>query len=288
MTGSAQTKAGAPRSSWRQRLFGNKGPVIPVVRLQGVISSDLKGGRLNIAAVSPLLEKAFKFKKAPVVAIVVNSPGGSAVQSRLIAQRIRQLAQDHDKRVLVFVEDAAASGGYFIATAGDEIIADPSSLVGSIGVIMASFGFTEAIARLGIERRLYTAGKNKATLDPFLPENPEDVERIKRMELDIHDVFIDYVKTRRGSRITAPDDEVYTGEFWTAKRGLAMGLVDGLGELHATLHDRYGKNITLKDIAPKRGWLRLPNFSLAAASASAAEQILATIEDRALWSRLGL
>tara|TARA_R100000365_G_scaffold933_1_gene3413 strand:+ start:3720 stop:4583 length:864 start_codon:yes stop_codon:yes gene_type:complete len=277
----------APKRPWYKRIFGSGGPVIPVVRLQGVISQELKPGRLNIASVAPLLEKAFKFKKAPVIAIIVNSPGGSAVQSRLIAQRIRQLADQHEKKVLVFVEDAAASGGYFIATAGDEIIADPSSLVGSIGVIMASFGFVDAIARLGIDRRLYTAGKNKSTLDPFLPEKPEDIERIKQMELDIHDVFIDYVKSRRASKITLPDDEIYTGEFWTAKRGLGMGLVDGLGDLHGTLRERFGKDVTIKSIAPKRGLLQLPNFGLSARGDIAGD-VIAKIEDREIWSRLGL
>lgn len=287
MTAFADGQTDAPKRPWYRKIFGTGGPVVPVVRLQGVISQELKSGRLNIASVAPLLEKAFKVKKAPVVAIIVNSPGGSAVQSRLIAQRIRQLADEHEKKVLVFVEDAAASGGYFIASAGDEIIADPSSLVGSIGVIMASFGFVEAIARLGIDRRLYTAGKNKSTLDPFLPEKPEDVARIKQMELDIHEVFIDYVKSRRGGKIKLADEEVYTGEFWTAKRGLEMGLVDGLGDLHGTLRERFGKDVTIKAIAPKKGLLQLPRFGLSA-SGDIAGDVMAKIEDRQAWSRLGL
>lgn len=287
MTAFPTGQSEAPKRPWFKRIFGTGGPVVPVVRLQGVIAQDPKPGRLNINAVAPLLEKAFKVKKAPVVAIVVNSPGGSAVQSRLIAQRIRQLAEEHDKKVLVFVEDAAASGGYFIASAGDEIIADPSSLVGSIGVIMASFGFVDAIARLGVERRLYTAGQNKSTLDPFLPEKPDDVARIKQMELDIHEVFIDYVKSRRADKITLPDDAVYTGEFWTAKRGLEMGLVDGLGDLYSTLRERFGKSVSLKMIAPKKGLLQLPNFGLSA-SGDLAGDVMAKIEDRHIWSRLGL
>lgn len=287
MTAFADGQTDAPKRPWYRKIFGAGGPVVPVVRLQGVISQELKPGRLNIDSVAPLLEKAFKVKKAPVVAIIVNSPGGSAVQSRLIAQRIRQLADEHEKKVLVFVEDAAASGGYFIASAGDEIIADPSSLVGSIGVIMASFGFVDAIARLGIDRRLYTAGKNKSTLDPFLPEKPEDVARIKQMELDIHEVFIDYVKSRRGGKIRLADEEVYTGEFWTAKRGLEMGLVDGLGDLHGTLRERFGKDVTIKAIAPKKGLLQLPRFGLSA-SGDIAGDVMARIEDRQSWSRLGL
>ncbi|MEO6395651.1 MAG: S49 family peptidase, partial [Devosia sp.] len=192
---------------WLTRPFRRGGITIPVVRLQGVIASDQRAGRLNIAAVAPLLKRAFEMS-GPAVALIVNSPGGSAVQSRLIAKRIRDLAAQHDKQVLAFVEDAAASGGYFIATAGDEIIADPSSIVGSIGVIFAGFGFPEALAKLGVERRVHTAGKNKSTMDPFLPEKPEDIARIKQMETDIHKVFIDWVKSRRGDLFKLPDDQL--------------------------------------------------------------------------------
>lgn len=279
-----------PSRPWYKRLLGRGAPTIPVVRLQGVISPDLKQGRLNISGVEPLLEKAFGFRNAPAVAIIVNSPGGSAVQSRLIAEHIRQLADEKNKRVLMFVEDAAASGGYFIATAGDEIIADPSSIVGSIGVIYASFGFVEAIDKLGITRRLHTAGINKSTLDPFLPEKSEDVDRIKQMELDIHEVFIDYVKRRRGAKLTAPDDKLFTGEFWTAKRGIALGLVDGLGDIHSTLKSRFGRNVKLKYIAHKRGLFQLPSFGLRAGlgGGDLAGEVMAKIEDRVFWSRLGL
>ena len=206
------------------------------------------------------------------------------MQSRLIAERIRNLARTKDKKVLVFVEDAAASGGYFIASAGDEIIADPSSIVGSIGVIFAGFGFVEAIEKLGITRRLHTAGKNKATLDPFLPEKEEDVARIKQMELDIHEVFIDYVKARRGERLKAPEDQLFTGEFWTARRGLDMGLVDGLGDIDSTLRARYGKG-SVKVIAPKRAG---PLSSGGVTGGDLAGEALARIEDRLIWSRLGL
>lgn len=266
-----------------RRLFGKGAPIIPVVRLQGVIASDPKPGRLNIAAVAPLLKRAFAFKTAPAIAIIVNSPGGSPVQSRLIAKRIRDLADEHKKPVLVFVEDAAASGGYFIATAGDEIIADPSSIVGSIGVIMAGFGFVGAIDKLGVERRVHTSGRNKSTLDPFLPEKAEDVERVKQLETDIHRVFIDWVKMRRGSKFTRGDDELFTGEFWSGVRGLELGLVDALGDLHQTLRDRYGADIQLKLIETKRGLFTLPplGFSLSA-------DAVAALEDRTLWSRIGL
>jgi signal peptide peptidase SppA len=267
------------------RRLSGKGAaaVVPVVRLQGVIAADQRPGRLNIAGVGPLLKRAFAIKSAPAVAIIVNSPGGSPVQSRLIAKYIRDLAREHDKRVLVFVEDAAASGGYFIATAGDEIIADPSSIVGSIGVIMAGFGFVGAIEKLGVERRVHTAGRNKSTLDPFLPEKPEDVERIKALELDIHQTFIDWVKMRRGDKLKAGDDTLFTGEFWSGTRGLDLGLIDALGDLHDVLTARFGKDVQLKRIEPKRSLISLPSlgFSLATGAGAA-------IEDRAHWSRLGL
>jgi signal peptide peptidase SppA len=265
------------------RLFGKGAPIVPVVRLQGVIASDTRPGRLNIAGVAPLLKRAFAIKSAPAVAIVVNSPGGSPVQSRLIAKRIRDLATEHNKPVLVFVEDAAASGGYFIATAGDEIIADPSSIVGSVGVIMAGFGFVEAIAKLGVERRVHTAGRNKSTLDPFLPEKAEDVDRIKTLELDIHQVFIDWVKTRRAGKLKAPDDTLFTGEFWSGVRGLDLGLVDSIGDLHQVLRDRFGAEVILKLIEPKRSMFALPNLGFSLANDAAA-----ALEDRAVWARVGL
>ena len=272
---------------WLGRLFGRGGPVIPVVRLHGVIAAEQRPGRLNIAGVGPLLKRAFAMKSAPCVAIVVNSPGGSAVQSRLISKRIRDLAVENGKPVLVFVEDAAASGGYFIATAGDEIIADPSSIVGSIGVIFAGFGFVEAIDKLGIERRVHTAGKNKSTLDPFLPEKPEDVGRIKVLESDIHNVFIDWVKMRRGDRLKGSDDELFTGEFWSGVRGLGLGLVDGIGDLRETLRSRYGDHVRLKPIEPKRPLFALPSLGFPARAGLGAD-LLSALEDRALWSRFGL
>jgi signal peptide peptidase SppA len=224
------------------------------------------------------------------VAVVVNSPGGSPVQSRLIAKRMRDLADEHGKPVIVFVEDAAASGGYFIATGGDEIIADPSSIVGSIGVIFAGFGFVEAIGKLGIERRVHTAGKNKSTLDPFLPEKKEDVDRIKTLELDVHAVFIDWVKSRRAGKLKASDDELFTGEFWSGVRGLELGLVDGLGDLRETLRERYGEKVRLKVIEPKRPLFRLPSLGLGgrASISGMATEVIASVEDRIFWSRLGL
>jgi signal peptide peptidase SppA len=269
---------------WLARTIGRGGPVIPVVRLHGVIAADQRPGRLNIHSVAPLLKRAFAFRNAPAVAIVVNSPGGSAVQSRLISKRIRDLADENSKPVLVFIEDAAASGGYFIAVGGDEIIADPSSIVGSIGVIYAGFGFVGALDKLGIERRVHTAGRSKSTLDPFLPEKAEDVARLEDYERDIHKVFIDWVRSRRGDRLKGADDELFTGEFWTGLRGLDLGLVDRLGDLHGELRARFGDKVSLKTIEPKRGLLSLPRLALASLAGDAAS----ALEDRALWARLGL
>jgi signal peptide peptidase SppA len=274
------------RRTWLQRLLRRGKTTIPVVRLHGVIAAEQRQGRLNIATVAPLLERAFAIKSAPAIAIIVNSPGGSPVQSRLIGKRIRDLADINGKPVLVFVEDAAASGGYFIAVAGDEIIVDPSSIVGSIGVIMAGFGFVGALEKLGIERRVHTAGNNKSTLDPFLPEKQSDIDRIKQFELDIHQVFIDAVKARRGSKLKAPDDQLFTGEWWTGIRGVELGLVDALGDIHEVLQTRYGKDINLKMIAPKRPFFGIPRLGFSASGL--ATDLAATIEDRALWARLGL
>ena len=275
----------APKPNWLARLF-RRPPTIPVVRLHGVIAAEQKPGRLNIESVEPLLRRAFDMRLAPVVAIVVNSPGGSPVQSRLISNRIRQLADEKGKRVLVFVEDAAASGGYFIAVAGDEILVDPSSIVGSIGVIMAGFGFVGALEKLGVERRVHTAGRNKSTLDPFLPEKEEDIERIKRFELDIHQVFIDHVKQHRAGRLKADDDTLFTGEWWTGQRGVELGLVDAIGEMHSVLRQRYGRDVVLKPISAKRPFFALPRLGFSAGSMVG--DITTTLDDRALWARLGL
>ena len=279
------TDTPATRRNWLSRLV-RRPPVVPVVRLQGVIAAEQRPGRLNVATVEPLLAKAFAMKSAPAVAIVINSPGGSPVQSRLISKRIRDLADQHNKPVLVFVEDAAASGGYFIAVAGDEIFVDPSSIVGSIGVIMAMFGFVGAIEKLGIERRVHTAGRNKSTLDPFLPEKAEDVERIKRFELDIHEVFIDHVKAGRKGRLKADDDTLFTGEWWTGLRGVELGLVDAIGDLHAVLRERFGPEVVLRPIAPKRPFFALPRLGFSAQGV--VDDVAISLEDRAWWARLGL
>ena len=273
------------------------GPTIPVVRLHGTI---MAGGtqfrqNLSLAATAGVLEKAFSFANAPAVAISINSPGGSPVQSRLIYKRIRDLAEEKKKTVLIFVEDVAASGGYMIALAGDEIIADPSSIVGSIGVVSASFGFTELLRKVGVERRVYTAGKNKVVLDPFLPEKEEDVERLKTLQLEVHDTFIELVKQRRGTRLK-DDPDLFTGQFWTGKRGFDLGLVDGLGDMRSVLRDRFGDKTRMQLIAPPRGLLgwrfgrfaQQEGFSVSDLAATAAEGLFEAAEQRALWSRFGL
>lgn len=269
---------------------------IPVIRLHGTIMAG--GGQLrqnlSLASTAALIEKAFSFTDSPAVAISINSPGGSPVQSRLIYKRIRDLAVEKDKRVLVFVEDVAASGGYMIAIAGDEIIADPSSIVGSIGVVSASFGFPELLKKIGVERRVYTAGSNKATLDPFKEEKPEDIARLKELQLEVHETFIDMVKERRGVRL-ADDPDLFTGLFWTGKRGVALGLVDSLGDMRGFLRARYGDKVKLRLISPQRGILgrrlgfmgtRGPDVSDLAASAAGG--IADAAAERSLWARLGL
>jgi signal peptide peptidase SppA len=274
--------------SWRSSVV-----TIPVVRLHGAIMAG--GGQLrpalSLATTAGLIEKAFAFE-APAVAFSINSPGGSPVQSRLIFKRIRDLAAEKNKRVLVFVEDVAASGGYMIAVAGDEIIADPSSIVGSIGVVSASFGFPELMKKIGIERRVHTAGKNKSVLDPFKPEKKEDIDRLKALQLEVHDTFIDLVRSRRGSKLK-DDPDLFTGLFWTGTKGLELGLVDTLGDMRSVLKERYGPKTQLKLISTQRGLLsRFSPFGsrIAAAdiAASAADGLIDAAQERALWARFGL
>jgi signal peptide peptidase SppA len=279
------------------RSMRSEGVTIPVIRLQGAIFSGGNQFRpsLSLAGTAGIIEKAFAFKEAPAVAVSINSPGGSPVQSRLIYKRIRDLADEKGKQVLVFVEDIAASGGYMIALAGDEIIADPSSIVGSIGVVSASFGFQDLIKKIGVERRVHTAGQNKSVLDPFRPEKKEDVERLKALQLEVHETFIDLVRERRGKRL-ADDPDLFTGLFWSAKRGLALGLVDSLGDMRSVLKARYGDRTKLKLVTQPRGFLArrlgfLGSRQVELApeiAAGAAGGLLDVLEERALWSRFGL
>lgn len=274
------------------RRFKSTVVEIPVIRLSGAIMTGNSPLRQNLSleGVAAQLDKAFGHKNSPAVAIVINSPGGSPVQSRLIYQRIRDLAEEKHKKVYVFVEDVAASGGYMIAIAGDEIIADPSSILGSIGVVSASFGFTELIKKIGIERRVHTAGKNKAAMDPFQPENPADIEHIKALQLEIHHTFIDMVKARRGTKL-AENDDLFTGQFWTGITALQLGLIDNLGDIRSHLRKVYGEKTELKLIQSSRGLLGRKSASgimHAQMIGAAGESLIATIEEKNLWSRYGL
>jgi len=276
-----------------KRLRGDT-PIVPVVRLSGVIgfSTPLKPG-LTLAGVARALERAFAIRRARAVALSINSPGGSAVQSHLIHRRIRALAAENKREVIAFTEDVAASGGYMIACAADEIVCDASSIVGSIGVVGSSFGFARLMDKLGIERRLYTAGEHKAMLDPFLPEKPEDVERLKSVQRDIHEDFIALVKERRGARLTGPENDVFSGEFWTGRKAIELGLADGIGDLRSTLRARFGDDVVTPLVSPTRGWFgRVPPgvgaLEPALQRAGLAEEIVSALEARALWARYGL
>jgi len=279
------------------RRFRNEGVTIPVVRLQGAIMANGSQFRpaLNLASAAPVLEKAFGDKKAPAVAIAINSPGGSPVQSRLIFQRIRDLAAEKGKHVLVFVEDVAASGGYMIALAGDEIFADPTSIVGSIGVVSGGFGFPELLKKIGVERRVYTAGTNKAILDPFQPERENEIEYLKSLQLEIHQVFIDMVKARRGGKL-ADDPDLFSGLFWTGTRGRALGLVDGLSDMRTELKRRYGPKTRLELISAPKGLFGRRMPGVGGLSGGMAERIgsggVSAVADlakeKALWGRFGL
>ena len=272
---------------WLKDRF-RRGPVVPVVRLSGVIaSSGLLGNRsLSIETVAPLLRRAFDMRGAKAVALAINSPGGSPVQSALIGQRIRLLADEKKLKVVAFVEDVAASGGYWLACAADEIIVDPHSIVGSIGVISAGFGFQDLIGRIGVERRVHTSGERKSMLDPFRPEKSEDVERLARLQAEIHDGFKDWVRQRRAGKLNGDEQSLFSGEFWTGRRGAELGLVDGLGELRATLQARYGTKVRLPVIGPRRRLLS--RFGLGLSVDGIGPGTLAALEERLHWQRFGL
>ena len=287
--------SGGTTPAWRRRLgrllperFRDRPPVVPVVRLAGAIGAAAGPFRqgLSLAACAGPLEKAFSTKRARAVAIVINSPGGSAAQSHLIHRRIRALAEEKRLPVVAFVEDAAASGGYMIALAADEIVADPSSLVGSIGVISAGFGFDRLIARFGVERRVYATGERKAMLDPFQPEDPADVERLRGIQGDVQALFVDLVRTRRGAKLRETGD-LYTGAVWSGRQALGLGLVDGLGDLRTTMRARYGDKVDLRPIAAK-GLGLVARVLRRGEPGEAGLAMLSAVEERAAWARLGL
>ncbi|HWK45278.1 MAG TPA: S49 family peptidase [Stellaceae bacterium] len=270
-------------------------PVVGVLRLNGVIAapSGRRASGLSLAGLAAQIERVFKLPNLQAVALLINSPGGSPVQSSLIHRRIRQLAAERSVPVLAFAEDVAASGGYWLALAADEIYAENTSIVGSIGVISASFGFTDLMRRIGVERRVYTAGQNKGLLDPFLIEDPTEITRLKVLQLDIHDSFKELVRERRGSRLTGAEDGLFNGSIFTGRQALANGLIDGIGDVRSVIQERFGTDTKLRLIGERRSRWRLPlPFRSSAASSGLlidmADELIATIEQRALWGRFGL
>lgn len=256
--------------------FLKRPPLVPVIRLQGSIGTGR--GSLSDAALAGVIDKAFKMKPA-AVALAINSPGGSAVQSSLIAARIRRLAEEKGVKVHAFVEDVAASGGYWLACASDEIWVDDSSIVGSIGVIFASFGFPELMARQGVERRVVTAGKSKSLADPFLPQKPEDIDRLRALQGPIHEAFIAHVKARRDARLA--DADLFNADVWVGQQAVDLGLVDGVAHLVPKMKQLYGDKVRLVPLGQKRGLLARFGLRLG-------EDLLQSVEDRALWARYGL
>ncbi len=272
-------------------------PTIAVLRLAGVIGAagplPLRGG-MSLQSLAGPIDRAFRLKHLSAVALSINSPGGSPVQSAQIAKRIRDLARERDVPVIAFVEDIAASGGYWLACAGDEIFADASSIVGSIGVVSAGFGFQELIAKIGVERRVHTSGARKAMLDPFRPEQPDDVALLGALQRDVHESFKAQVRERRGRRLKADEAALFNGEVWSGRRALELGLVDGLGDLRSVLRQRFGDRIRLVPVGGRRGWLSRqlrPGALLDdgwAGERDWAGELISALEARALWSRYGL
>ena len=271
---------------WRR-----KSPIVPVVRLSGVIAARQSLGRrgLSLEVIEPQLKRAFSVKQAKAVVLLINSPGGSPVQSAQIGNRIRQLAAQNDIPVIAFCEDVAASGGYWLAAAADEIFANPASVVGSIGVLWAGFGFDKLLNKFGVERRVYTAGDAKLTLDPFQPERDEDVVRLKSLQTDIHDQFIAHIESRRGSRLKGARKDLFSGAFWTGQRALDLGLVDGLGDYRQVITGRFGEKTEFLMIEPKRKLLSLGGGGVSAQIASSVlDDFAAHAVERAYFARYGL
>jgi signal peptide peptidase SppA len=272
---------------WRRWWpFGPSAPFVAVVKLNGVIGTESFGRGLNLAAVAGTLERAFTTGKPKAVAIVVNSPGGSPVQSALIHDRIRALAEENKVKVFAFAEDVAASGGYMLMLAGDEVFAHEFSVIGSIGVVSGNFGFDKLIEKIGVDRRVYTAGESKAMLDPFRPEKPDDVARLKEMLTEVHAGFIARVKARRAGKLKDTDAALFEGAIWSGPQAKAKGLIDDLGDLRGVMRARFGKDVELKLYAPKTGWSLFGRSSPSAAQAP--DAWLNALENRGLWSRFGV
>jgi signal peptide peptidase SppA len=273
------------------RLY-SRPPVVAVLRLSGIIG-QMGGFRrgLNLASLAGPIERAFKTRRVQAVALAINSPGGSPVQATLIAKRIRSLAAEHDMPVFAFAEDVAASGGYWLACAGDEIYAEASSIIGSIGVVTSGFGFQGLLDRLGVERRLHTAGENKGMLDPFLDEKAEDVERLTTIQGDVHEDFKALVRDRRGKRLKGDEEELFSGAFWTGRTALELGLIDGIGDIRTIMRDRFGDDVRLRPVGMPKRWLRR---RLGFADMAAVDPVdwaagaLTAVEERLWWNRFGL
>ncbi len=265
--------------------FLKKKKIIPHIKLSGIIGNvgKFKQG-IDFSGQEEIISKAFSVKKAPCIAITINSPGGSPVQSHLIYSFIRQQAKKNKKKVLVFAEDVAASGGYLIACAGDEIYANSSSIIGSIGVIYSSFGFTELIKKIGVERRVHTAGKNKSTLDPFLEEKKEDIERLKNIQLDLHKDFINVVEKSRGEKLKKSDLELFSGEFWSGAKAKELGLIDHVGDANQILREKFGEDIIIKKFEKSKGWLSKKLSS----SSDNLDQLANIIDEKSVWQKYGL
>jgi len=265
--------------------FFKKKKIVPHIKLNGVIGNvgKFKQG-IDFSGQEELIKKAFSIKKAVAVAISINSPGGSPVQSHLIHDFIRYQAKKNKKKVIVFAEDVAASGGYLIACSGDEIYANQSSIVGSIGVIYSSFGFKDLIGKIGVQRRIYTAGKNKSTLDPFMEEKQEDIERLKNIQLDLHNDFIEVVEKSRGTKLKKNKGiELFSGEFWSGKKSKELGLIDGIGNADKILREKFGKDVVIKKFEKSKSWLAKKLSS----SENYSDQVISVLEERSIWQRYG-
>ena len=277
-------------------IFRRPPPVVGVIRLTGVIGqAGLLRGGLNLELIAPAVDKAFNLPGLKAVALLINSPGGSPTQSALIQDRIRALAAEKNIPVMAFVEDVAASGGYWLACTADEIFVNENSILGSIGVISSGFGFSEAIKKLGIERRIHTSGNKKSLLDPFIPEEIEDVERLKQLQSEIHNNFKNLVRQRRGQRLRLDDSELFNGDFWLGENAIKIGLADGIGEIRAILRERYGKKVIIRQIGRRPGWIRrrvgfteISEYSSMKSGENIVENILVAIESRAWWNKFGM
>ena len=265
--------------------FFKKKKIISHIKLTGIIGNVGKFRQgIEYSGQEDIIKKAFSVKKAQAVAVTINSPGGSPVQSHLIYKFIREQAKKHKKKVIVFAEDVAASGGYLIACSGDEIYANSSSIIGSIGVIYSSFGFKDLIQKIGVQRRVYTAGKNKSTLDPFLEEKDEDIKRLKNIQLELHQDFIDVVEESRGSKLKKESGiELFSGEFWSGKKAIELGLIDGIGNAEQILREKFGEKVQIKKFEKTKGWLA----KKLSTSEDHADKLISILEERSIWQRYG-